>query len=115
MIDIDQLGIEELCDLNDRIVERIKFLEHAQAHVSMMAFNIGAQVSFETAEGRQFGRLVKRNRKTVNVDTEDGRRWRISPHLLSAVTEVNEKPPVNTQRTGFPQTNKKRRKKKKRR
>ncbi|MBT8430600.1 MAG: hypothetical protein KJN79_11865 [Gammaproteobacteria bacterium] len=88
MIDIDHLDIEELCILNERIVERIKFLEHARAHRSMMAFNIGARVSFETSEGRQFGRLVKRNRKTVNVDTEDGRRWRIPPHLLSEVKEV---------------------------
>lgn len=113
MIDIDGLSLEELFELNDRVVERIKFLEHAQAHLSMMAFNIGARVSFETPEGRQFGRLVKRNRKTVNVDTEDGRRWRLSPHLLTAVKEVNEprppvKPPART-------NNKKRRKKKKRR
>ena len=112
MIDIDHLGLEELCILNDRIVERIKFLEHARAHMSMMAFNIGARVSFETSEGRQFGRLVKRNRKTVNVDTEDGRRWRLSPHLLTAVKEINEspaqaKPPLRN--------NKKRRRKKKRR
>jgi len=65
MIDIDQFSIEELYGLNERIVERIKFLEHAQAHVSMMAFNIGARVSFETSEGRQFGRLIKRNRNDV--------------------------------------------------
>ena len=88
MIDITHLDIESLYALNDRVIERIKFLEHAQAHVNMMAFNIGARVSFETAEGRQFGRLVKYNRKTVNVDTEDGRRWRIAPHLLSEVKEV---------------------------
>ena len=109
---IDHLSLEELYELNDQVVERIKFLEHAQAHLSMMAFNIGARISFETPEGRQFGRLIKRNRKTVNVDTEDGRRWRLSPHLLTAVKEVNEspaqaKPPLRN--------NKKRRKKKKRR
>jgi len=112
MIDIDQFSIEELCVLNERIVERIKFLEHAQAHVSMMVFNIGARVSFETAEGRQFGRLVKRNRKTVNVDTDDGRHWRIPPHLLTAVKEVNDPPPAKKAHTV---QNKKRRKKKKRR
>jgi hypothetical protein len=115
MIDIDHLSIEELFVLNDRIVERIKFLEHAQAHLSMMAFNIGAQVSFETSEGRQFGRLVKRNRKTVNVDTGDGRQWRISPHLLTAVKEVNEPPAAANKRAGLPQANRKRRKQNKRR
>ncbi len=110
---IDHLSLEELYALNDQVVERIKFLEHARAHLSMMAFNIGARVSFETPEGRQFGRLVKRNRKTVNVDSEDGRRWRISPHLLAAVKEINN-PPAPVKRTGTAQ-NKKRRRKRKRR
>lgn len=92
MIDIDGLTRDELLILNHRVIERIKFLEKAQAHVHMMAFNIGAQVSFESAEGRQFGRLVKYNQKTVNVDTEDGRRWRISPHLLTPVKDVTPEP-----------------------
>ena len=74
--------------LNDLVIERIKFLEHARAHLSMMAFNIGARVSFETTEGRQFGRLVKYNHNTINTNTEDGRRWRIPPHMLSKVKEV---------------------------
>ena len=108
-IDIDHLDLESLYALNDRVIERIKFLEHARAHLSMMAFNIGAQVSFETAEGRQFGRLVKYNRKTVNVDTEDGRRWRISPHMLSELKDVLQ---VKAPSHGSARNKKKRRKKK---
>jgi hypothetical protein len=107
-IDIDHLDLESLCALNDRVIERIKFLEHARAHLSMMAFNIGAHVSFETATGRQFGRLVKNNQKTVNVDTEEGRRWRISPHLLSQVKEVL---PVKPPAQRLTQNQKKKRKK----
>ena len=105
------MDLESLYRLNDRVIERIKFLEHARAHLSMMTFNIGAHVSFETAEGRQFGRLVKYNRKTVNVDTEDGRRWRIPPHLLSEVKEV---PQVKAPSQGSAQKKKRRRKKKRR-
>jgi hypothetical protein len=111
MIDINHFNIEELVALNDRVIERIKFLEHARAHMSMMAFNIGASVSFETAEGRQFGRLVKYNRKTVNVDTEDGRRWRIAPHLLSEVKEALSVAKSSNQKN---QQKRKRRKRKKR-
>jgi hypothetical protein len=107
-IDIDHLDLESLCALNDRVIERIKFLEHARAHLSMIAFNIGAHVSFETATGRQFGRLVKNNQKTVNVDTEEGRRWRISPHLLSQVKEVL---PVKPPAQRLTQNQKKKRKK----
>ena len=111
MNDIDHLDLEGLYALNDRVVERIKFLQHARAHMSMMAFNSGTRVSFESAEGRQFGRLVKYNRKTVNVDTEDGRRWRIAPHLLSEVKEVPAQMPATTSKN---QQKRKRRKKKKR-
>lgn len=87
-IDIDALTFEELLELNQRVVARLKFLESMQAHVDMMAFNLGARVSFDTQEGRQFGTLVKYNRKTVTVVTESGQRWNISPHLLSPVKDA---------------------------
>ena len=87
-IDIDALTFEELLELNQRVVARLKFLESMQAHVDMMAFKLGARVSFDSQEGRQFGTLVKYNRKTVTVVTESGHRWNISPHLLSPVKDA---------------------------
>ena len=87
-IDIDALTFDELLELNQRVVARLKFLESMQAHVDMMAFNLGARVSFDTQEGRQLGTLVKYNRKTVTVLTESGHRWNISPHLLSGVKDA---------------------------
>ena len=87
-VDIDQMTIDELVALNHRIVERIKFLEHAQAHLDIMAFNLGARVSFDSQYGRQLGTLVKFNRKTVTVLGDDGRQWRISPQLLSKVKDA---------------------------
>lgn len=91
MIDIDLLTIEQLITLNHRVVERLKFLQKAQAHVDMMAFNLGAKVSFETDDGRRFGRLTKYNQKTVTVITDEGQQWRIPPHLLSAVKNITPK------------------------
>jgi len=88
MTDIDGLSRDQLLALNHRIIERLKFLDSVQAHVDMMALNLGARVSFETPQGRQLGQLVKYNRKTVNVITDDGRNWRISPHLLSEVKDI---------------------------
>jgi hypothetical protein len=87
-IDIDGLSLEELVQLNHRVVERIKMLQAMQAHVDMMAFNLGARVSFDTQDGRQLGTLVKYNRKTVTVLGDDGRQWRVSPGLLSPVKDV---------------------------
>lgn len=91
-IDIDGLSYEELVQLNHRVVERLKMLQAMQAHVDMMAFNIGARVSFDSQDGRQLGTLVKYNRKTVNVLGDDGRQWRVSPALLSPVKDVDDQP-----------------------
>ena len=87
-IDIDGLSYEELLKLNHRIVERLKMLEAMQAHVDMMAFDLGARVSFDSQHGRQFGTVVKYNRKTVTVLGDNGRQWRVSPGLLSPVKDV---------------------------
>ena len=88
-IDIDGLSYEELLQLNHRVVERLKMLEAMQAHIDMMAFNLGARVSFDSQYGRQFGTIVKYNRKTVTVLGDDGRQWRVSPGLLSPVKDVD--------------------------
>jgi hypothetical protein len=71
-IDIDGLSCVELLQLNHRVVERLKMLEAMQAHVDMMAFNLGARVSFDSKYGRQLGTVVKYNRKTVTVLGDNG-------------------------------------------
>jgi hypothetical protein len=83
-IDIDQLTEAELIALHHRIVERLRFLEQMRAHGTMLAFSIGERVIF-TPEGRPpvTGMLVKYNKKTVTVITEEGQRWNVSPSLLS--------------------------------
>jgi hypothetical protein len=100
-VDIDGLSLEELIQLNHRVVERIKMLRAMQAHVDMMAFNLGARVSFDSQDGRLFGTLVKYNRKTVTVLTDDGRQWRVSPSLLSAVKDIDPDSPADTQPSDF--------------
>jgi hypothetical protein len=100
-VDIDGLSLEELIQLNHRVVERIKMLRAMQAHVDMMAFNLGARVSFDSQEGRLFGTLVKYNRKTVTVLTDDGRQWRVSPGLLSAVKDIDPESAAGTQLSDF--------------
>ena len=40
-IDIDKLTEAELVDLNNRIVERLRFLAQARAHTRMLRFKIG--------------------------------------------------------------------------
>ncbi len=97
-IDIDHLSIDELVALNDRVVERIQLLDDMQAHHDMMEchrdFNIGNTVRFNSKHGPQIGKLVKFNRKTVDIITGEGRRWRVPPNLISAVKEVGGAQPT---------------------
>jgi len=83
-IDIDGLTEAELVDLNHRVVERLRFLQHMRAHANMLEFRIGERVTFRP-DGRLpvEGMLVRYNRRSVTVVTDDGRRWTVSPALLS--------------------------------
>lgn len=83
-INIDNLTSEELIDLNNRIIERLKFLDQMDAHNEMMKFSIGEKVSFfPSGCGEQIGTVVKYNKKSISIVTEKGERWNVSPHLLS--------------------------------
>jgi hypothetical protein len=85
-IDIDQLTEAELMDLNRRIVERLRFLHQMRAHATMLQFSIGDRVTFETNDGQTVvGALVRYNKKTVSVVTDDGHRWNVAPHFLRPV------------------------------
>jgi hypothetical protein len=82
-IDIDRLTESELVDLNNRIVERLRFIHQMRAHAQMLEFKIGDRVSFQP-EGRPVvtGMLTRYNRKTVTVITDSGQRWNVAPTLL---------------------------------
>jgi hypothetical protein len=88
-IDIDTMSHDELVRLNHRIVERLKFLESMRTHKEMMQFSPGDPICFEPpGREKQFGILVKYNKKTVTVITESGERWNVSPHLLTKIENI---------------------------
>lgn len=85
-IDIDNLSEAELIDLNHRIVERLRFMGQMRAHMSMLEFSIGDRVMFYSDRMETVSGVITRyNKKTVTVITDDGRRWNVSPGLLSKV------------------------------
>lgn len=87
-IDIDNLTYDELLDLNDRIIARLKQLDAADTIDAMMKLTLGSKVCFDSGKhGVQVGTLIKFNQKTVTVLTEDRRRWKVSPQFLSPVIE----------------------------
>jgi len=92
-IDIDKLSEAELVDLNRRIVERLRFMHQARAHVAMLQFSIGQRVSFQP-EGREriFGIVTRYNKKSVSVLASDGCGWKVSPGLLTPEPAQSESP-----------------------
>jgi hypothetical protein len=88
-INIDGLTEGELIDLNNRVVERLRFLHQARAHSRMLEFSVGDRVSFQP-EGHDalFGVLTRYNKKTVTVITEQGQRWNVAPTMLRRVKDV---------------------------
>jgi len=88
-INIDHLTVDELVTLNHHIIVRLKMQESMEAHKSMMQFHPGARVSFDSPhDERLSGTVMKFNRKTVTVVTDNGQRWNISPHLLSPIKDI---------------------------
>ena len=82
-IDIDKLNEDELIDLNNRIVARLRFLNQMRAHSQMLDFRIGDRVTFQP-EGRPAlsGIITRYNKKTVTVITDSGQHWNVAPALL---------------------------------
>lgn len=90
MIDIESMSYEELMALNERIVDRLNHLDTIESIEAMSSLNIGSKVSFDSNKGRQTGRVVKLNTKTVRVISEDGRNWKVSPYLLTKIEESKQ-------------------------
>lgn len=76
-IDIDSLAEEELIELNQKVVARLRFLREMRSHVQMMDFRIGERVAFHPDGRPQMqGVLTRYNKKSVTVITDGGEHWR---------------------------------------
>lgn len=96
-IDIDNLTEAELIDLNNRIVQRLRFIHQMRSHVEMIEFRIGERVEFEPAgHPLQMGVVTRHNQKTVTVITDSGQRWNVSPQLLRHATESKQEAASNS-------------------
>jgi len=65
-------------------------LSQMRAHAEMLEFKVGDRVTFQP-EGRPplTGTLMRYNRKTVTVITDDGGHWNVSPTFLQRVERSN--------------------------
>jgi len=85
-INIDDLTEAELIALNHRIVERLRFLHQMRAHADMLEFKIGDRVTFQSdGQPPVTGMLIRYNKKTVTVITDEGQHWNVAPSFLRKV------------------------------
>ena len=82
---IKQLDEEDLLFLNRLIVERLKLISQARSTSLMANFSKGDRVGFQTPNGSLEGVVLRLNKKTVSIATEDGHQWNVAPGLLHLV------------------------------
>jgi hypothetical protein len=87
-IDLGKLSEDELIDLNQRIVERLSHIRQTRRYQELARFSLGDTVSFTPECGHiVVGTVVRLNQKTATVASKDGLSWRVSPALLSKVSD----------------------------
>lgn len=83
---IRRMGEEDLRYLNRLIVERLNLLGQARSTVMLAKFSVGDRVSFQSSTGeRKTGIIVRLNKKTASIATDDGQHWNVAPGFLTAV------------------------------
>jgi len=82
-----QLSIEQLCRLNEMVVDRIKMLEKIEDITAASAFKRGHKVQWEYEGNTYNGAVVRVNQKTITVTEikEPYRQWKISPLFLNRI------------------------------
>jgi hypothetical protein len=86
--ELSKLNEQQLVELNNRVVERIRFLRQRRVHEELGRFSVGDLVTFSSECGQLVvGTVVRCNHKTVSIVGDDGHAWRVSPGLLSRVVQ----------------------------
>lgn len=81
------MGEEDLLFLNRMVVERLNLLTQARSTVQLAQFAEGDRVNFTTHEGAvKHGIVVRLNKRTASLRTDDGQNWKVSPTLLRKTT-----------------------------
>jgi hypothetical protein len=90
---IKRLNEEDLLFLNRLIVERLKLISQARATMLMTSFTKGDRLGFQLPDGRMLkGTVLRLNKKTVSVATDDGQQWNVAPGLLQLIQSVGDVP-----------------------
>lgn len=81
---IRRLSEADLRYLNRLIVERLKLISQAHSTVMLAGFSVGDRVRFDDSAGRRrTGRIMRLNKKTASIVTDQGEQWNVAPGFLT--------------------------------
>ena len=91
---IRRMNEEDLRFLNRLIVERLKLIGQARSTAMLAHFSMGDRVTFQSSSGQpKTGIIVRLNKKTASVATDDGQQWNVHPGFLIPATPASIEPP----------------------
>jgi len=65
------------------VIERLNLLAQAKSTVELAQFAEGDRVHFMASDGSvKHGIVLRLNKKTASVRTDEGQSWKVSPGLL---------------------------------
>jgi hypothetical protein len=83
---ICRMNEDDLRVLNRLIVDRLKLIAQARSTVMLARFGVGDRVRFQSTYGdAKSGVIVRLNKKTASIATDDGQQWNVHPSFLIPV------------------------------
>lgn len=80
---IRQMSENDLRYLNRLIVGRLKLISQARSTALLADFDIGQRVRFQSPAGEdKEGLIIRINKKTASISTDDGEHWNVHPGFL---------------------------------
>jgi hypothetical protein len=80
---VNKLSEGDLRFLSNLIYERLKILHQMKSSMQMTRFTVGDKVNFTGPSGEiKRGTVLRLNKKTVSVITEEKQQWNVAPGLL---------------------------------
>jgi len=81
---IRRMSEDDLRFLNRLIVERLKLIGQARSTSMLARFSVGDRVGFASPSGqRKVGVIIRLNKKTASIATDDGQHWNVHPGFLT--------------------------------
>ena len=73
----------DLVFINEMVIERLNLLAQAKDTVKLSEFATGDRICFKTKDGKTiYGHIVRLNKKTASIMSDDHQRWSVSPGFL---------------------------------